>query len=478
MEVLGPITEATWPGCSTLPRFEQFVGSAATEVSGAQPGMNWLGDALGNPPLVQRPLATSDSGLPFLQRVLVWTPGNRHDAAALTDDPFFDSGDWLDPALETALALASREDLVHWVRGALRSGRHLSMDTLRSSASLGGAAAAHGPTGQRRDPPGQLPRSGVTSGVKPAVPAPAVPAPEVPAPGVPDTPEPPKSGSASGVQPEERGLRLCRCNGHCGSSSCASARCKYERGSKRRKTAGEQDMGSSQEEAPRTLTPTPMPGRYCQRAAIPFGDYCAGCNCERSGCEAQRYKALSAQSVDGRWCRRHAEIASHWAKKSSRHYVNAFGAWEIPHNWDRPLEFAVRCSYVFERMVPEDLVAFREFCGAQPDDLAQWSGKPGSAQWCWLALANRAKWPLAVRSLAKYLTDRPHMWRAANAEDFALGVIAMLHACDGKPMKSMHAQLSGNGYMHSTQGLVKLGKQAGLIKEYSKPPPVRAERGY
>ena len=108
------------------------------------------------------------------------------------------------------------------------------------------------------------------------------------------------------------------------------------------------------------------------------------------------------------------------------------------------------------------------------DELAQWSGKPGSAQWSWLALANRAKWPIAVRSLAKYLTDRPHLWRKATVEEFAQGVCAMLRACDRTPMQSMHVQLSMNGYMHATQGLVKLAKQAGLINE---PPQEETETG-
>ena len=58
MAVLGLITEATWPGCSASPLFKHYADEAATEVSGAQPGTNWLGDALGNPPFVQRQMAT------------------------------------------------------------------------------------------------------------------------------------------------------------------------------------------------------------------------------------------------------------------------------------------------------------------------------------------------------------------------------------------------------------------------------------
>eukprot|EP00974_Lingulodinium_polyedra_P111288 10765060-Lingulodinium_polyedra.AAC.1 len=61
------------------------------------------------------------------------------------------------------------------------------------------------------------------------------------------------------------------------------------------------------------------------------------------------------------------------------------------------LQLAARCSYVSERLTPEDALAFREFCGAQPADFAQWRGAPGAAQWCWLSIANRAKWPYAVR---------------------------------------------------------------------------------
>eukprot|EP00974_Lingulodinium_polyedra_P054491 5239977-Lingulodinium_polyedra.AAC.1 len=41
----------------------------------------------------------------------------------------------------------------------------------------------------------------------------------------------------------------------------------------------------------------------------------------------------------------------------------------------------------------------------------------------------------------------------------------MLRACDGRPMKTMRAQLSSNGRMHSTRGLLILAKQAGLIEE-------------
>eukprot|EP00974_Lingulodinium_polyedra_P079514 7699103-Lingulodinium_polyedra.AAC.1 len=60
MAAPGPVAEAKWPGCSALPRFNQYVGEDASEVSGAQLGADWLRDALGNPPLVQRPVATSE----------------------------------------------------------------------------------------------------------------------------------------------------------------------------------------------------------------------------------------------------------------------------------------------------------------------------------------------------------------------------------------------------------------------------------
>ena len=140
--------------------------------------------------------------------------------------------------------------------------------------------------------------------------------------------------------------------------------------------------------------------------------------------------------------------------------MNAFGSWTFPTGWDKSLELAVRYSYMFERMVPEDFTAFREFCGAQPADIRQWSGKPGTAQWSWLALANRAKWPIAVRSLAKYLKEKPHLWRKATAADFAVGVCFMLLACSKQAMPAKQE-------VHATQGLVKLAKQAGLINESS-----------
>ena len=55
------------------------------------------------------------------------------------------------------------------------------------------------------------------------------------------------------------------------------------------------------------------------------------------------------------------------------------------------MQFVARYSYVLERMIPDDIVAVREFCGAQPAELARWSGAPGPAQWVWLSIANRAK---------------------------------------------------------------------------------------
>ena len=478
MAVLGPMTEATWPGCSALPRFNQYVGEEAGEVTGAQPGTDWFSDVLGNPSFVLRCLATSDRGLHFLRRLLVWAPGDRGAAAALTDDPFFNSGHWLEPTCETALALASREDLVHWVRGALRSGRPLSMDMLL--------------TNQPSDPPDQLPRSGSARGVEPEVPGPsfAVPASTRPAdqpdqlldpldqklrsgsasgaePGGREPLEPlpdqmPRSGSACGAKPGVLGLHLCRCVGHCGTSLCSSARGVQERKRNKRKLAGEEDLACSQE--------TPKAGLFCKRAALPGSDFCALCKCERWDCQAPRKKAMRSLGTDGRWCRHHAQEASSWEQQSRFHYANAFGFWKTPRTWSTPLQMAARYSYAFERLIPEDVLAFRQFCGAQPADLAKWSGAPGSAQWCWLSLANRAKWPHAVRSLAEFLANRPNLWHAASIEDFAQGVRAMLCACDGKPMKSMHSQLSLSGHMHSTQGLVPLAKQAGLIKELGSSP--------
>ena len=205
-----------------------------------------------------------------------------------------------------------------------------------------------------------------------------------------------------------------------------------------------------------------MPGRCCRREALPASTYCAHCKCERMACDSQRVKAMPTSkrrnATDGRWCQLHANTAIPWEQKSPCNYMNAFGNRTSPIGWGKSLELAVRCSYMFERMVPEDLTAFREFCGAQPADIRQWSGKPGTAQWSWLALANRAKWPIAVRSLAKYLTEKPHLWRKATAADFAVGVCFMLRACSGQAMQAMHE-------VHATQGLIKLAKHAGLINE-------------
>eukprot|EP00974_Lingulodinium_polyedra_P129095 11208739-Lingulodinium_polyedra.AAC.1 len=62
----------------------------------------------------------------------------------------------------------------------------------------------------------------------------------------------------------------------------------------------------------------------------------------------------------------------------------------MPQYWGMTLQLAARYSYVFERLTPEDVLAFREFCGAQPAEFAQWRGAPGAAQWCRLSFASRA----------------------------------------------------------------------------------------
>ena len=97
MVVLGPPTEATWPGCSALPRFDLYVSKQ--EMSGTQTGVDPLGDALGNPPVVRRPLATSDRGVLLLRRLLVWTPGDRGTAVALLDDSFVRRRSLVGPSL-------------------------------------------------------------------------------------------------------------------------------------------------------------------------------------------------------------------------------------------------------------------------------------------------------------------------------------------------------------------------------------------
>ena len=50
----------------------------------------------------------------------MWPPGGRGAAAVRADGPFVESGRWLEPICETALALASRAVVVHWVCCALR----------------------------------------------------------------------------------------------------------------------------------------------------------------------------------------------------------------------------------------------------------------------------------------------------------------------------------------------------------------------
>jgi hypothetical protein len=89
--------------------------------------------------------------------------------------------------------------------------------------------------------------------------------------------------------------------------------------------------------------------------------------------------------------------------------------------------------------------------------------------WCWTALANRAKWPPAVFALAAMLRAEPALLHSAGAEDLRRGLQRMIVACDGRPMKEMHAQLSASGHMHSTQGLAVLALDAGLLEDYVKP---------
>ncbi len=42
----------------------------------------------------------------------------------------------------------------------------------------------------------------------------------------------------------------------------------------------------------------------------------------------------------------------------------------------------------------------------------------------------------------------------------------MVAACDGRPMRVMHRQLSASGHMHGTQGLAVLARDAGILVDY------------
>ena len=215
-------------------------------------------------------------------------------------------------------------------------------------------------------------------------------------------------------------------------------------------------------ETPATVPPNGLPAQRCcpQRASHDKSPFCEWCACEREGCREARIGWSRGQ---GRWCSDHVADAP----AGPRQYANRNGTFALTASWSLGAQLAAQFQFVFERMPPEDVTAFREFCAFAGVRAGPAPSQVSSAQWSWVALANRAKWPYAVHRLEQHLRARPGLLHESSATDFAEAVVVMIEACNCKPMKAMHQQISGTGHMHSTQGLAMMGKTVGVLLEAS-----------
>ena len=123
---------------------------------------------------------------------------------------------------------------------------------------------------------------------------------------------------------------VCACAGNCGGRECKS------RVNKRRSNPGL---------------------RICEVAVSPGQRFCSACKCELVACQRPRSRVIGCGSK--RWC------LSCGRKAECADYSNVNGIFPFHQSFTPTLRVVARVAWLFQRMLPLDLISMVELWGAQ-----------------------------------------------------------------------------------------------------------------
>ena len=235
----------------------------------------------------------------------------------------------------------------------------------------------------------------------------------------------------------------CACRGTCRSKACLRA-CNAVKVQRNR---GEAVMTASKYQ-------------ICSMQPAPGKKFCSSCKCECEGCDRCRDRT---HVESGRFCYAHRHLVTKGTK-----YANAYGQHTYRAAWDQELRLTARLAFLFKRMTPQDVRAFltfaRKLCKIR-------EGKLTKKDVVWMMLASALKWPHAVEvfweSVLPLLAGEP------TAEDLRCCLVAAIRACDGRTFAEMHAEMSIAGRAATCSGPKWLGEKLQLIHDMESQPEAR-----
>ena len=143
-------------------------------------------------------------------------------------------------------------------------------------------------------------------------------------------------------------------------------------------------------------------------------------------------------------------------------------------SWGPELRLTARLAFLFDKMPPQDLVAFLQFAKKL------WKFREGrfaKDDMVWLVCAGAIKWPLAVDALWDYLMRRSASSTLAgeiDAETIWSGARTAIRGCDAAALPEMHAEISVTGRTAAHSGPKWLGEKLRIIEVAAQTSKVNA----
>ena len=423
VEVLGPLTEADWPGCADMPAFQELKGRLTARTDGSQPEgtadspsiRRWY---FGESPNVTR-CDLLDADVDMMERMLAWAPSRRKTVQDLMGHSFF-RGSRAEHELRNVVRRISRDDLEDVVMMCGLGGvtlRHLlamlprPIQPVASVAQPCQQVAAH----SQRDAPEEPRQDGPASSARsqgealPGEDAPGLAAPQ----------------EEAQEQPRKH---LGACAGNCGRLAC-----------QRKQNQGARPIC-----------------QLCESTDHPSGR-CELCRCETYECKGNcgLHGARLKTGGDSRWC---CACARGVQNLGNSKYANAFGIHSYPRRWGQALRLTARFAFVCVRMVPMDVAAMAHFF--QFVRAARWPWK--GFHMAVIIVASAMKWPFAISAFEAALSGI----RDSSTAEVALAscIMTVVEACDGVAMETMHNEVSKTGRAACTTGLIWMLRKLGFIE--------------
>ena len=219
----------------------------------------------------------------------------------------------------------------------------------------------------------------------------------------------------------------------------------------------------------RAKSPASVPERVCVNQKAPGANFCLRCKCEQPTCTAPRN--AKAAACQRRWCLAHGkELSAKLPARSRAAYVTCAGIQRIASTWSSVITLVARWSFLFNLVVPDDMVALADL--ARVGLVATPGGIITPIQLAMLFIGHAAKWPPLVRAM--HTLPAYTVAQGGTRESVVELMFAMARFSSGKSWPKMFANMQ-SGYMHVSTGLAAQWCHIGLLSN-SPSPPTRKKR--